>query len=56
MKRVLQRIQVSVAIAIIFTAAASGTLAADDSLNKFQSDNDVSGKDSAPSQIEIITR
>lgn len=41
MKRVLQRIQVPVVIAIILIAAASGTLAADDPLDKFQSDADV---------------
>jgi hypothetical protein len=55
MKRVLQRIKVPVVIAIIFTAAGSGTLAADDPMDKFQSGADVSGKDSAPAKIEIIT-
>ena len=56
MKRVLQRIQVPVAITTIFTAAASGTLAAGDLPDKLQSHVDESGKDSASTQFEIITR
>jgi hypothetical protein len=55
-KRVLQRIRVPFVIAIIFITAASGTPVADDPSDIFKTDADVSGMDSAPSQIEIIPR
>lgn len=56
MKRALRDFQTPIFVITILIVAVSGTIAADDPLDKFQSDADVSGKNSAPSQIEIITR
>jgi hypothetical protein len=56
MKRDLRDFRTPIFVIIILIVAVSGTIAADDPLDKFQSDADVSGKNSAPSQFEIINR
>jgi hypothetical protein len=56
MKRALRDFQTPIFVITILMAAVSGTIAPDDPPDKLQSHVDESGKDSAPSQFEIIKR
>jgi hypothetical protein len=56
MKRALRDFRTPIFVITILMAAVSGTVAADDPLDKFQSHVDESRKDSASSQFEIIKR